>query len=133
MLGLPLHHIGVACADIDVAAAFVTTAFTIVSDSGTIHDPLQNAKLRLFNEGTPGALELVAGPMVEKLVARKMTYYHLCYATPHLERTIVEARALGAIEAGPIVPAVLFGGRRVVFMFTELGLIEFLEEFAPAR
>ena len=128
MLGLPFHHIGIACSDIDAAAAFVKRAFKIESDSGTIHDPVQNAMLRIFNEGSPGAIELVAGPMVDKILARKMTYYHVCYLTTDIDRTVAEAKAVGALEAGPVVPAVLFGGRRVVFMFTELGLVEFLEE-----
>ena len=91
-------------------------------------DPLQRAHVRLFNEGTPGAIELVAGPMVEAIVKRSATYYHICYRTPDLERTMDEARACGAIPAGEPVPAVLFGGRRIVFMFTPLGLVEFLED-----
>lgn len=127
MLGLPFHHLGIACADIDEAATFVARAFLVLSDSGTIHDPVQNADVRLFNEGTPGAIELVAGPAVANILSRKMSYYHVCYLTDDLDRTIGEAIEAGAIQAGPAVPAVLFGGRRVVFMYTELGLIEFLD------
>jgi methylmalonyl-CoA/ethylmalonyl-CoA epimerase len=127
MLGLPFHHLGIACTDIDAAAAFVTRAFTVISDSGTVHDPVQKADLRLFNEGTPGAIELVAGQMVETIIAQSMTYYHVCYVTHDLEHTIWQASELGAIRIGPAVPAVLFGGRRVIFMYTPLGLVEFLE------
>ena len=126
MLGLPFHHIGIACSDMEATAAFVVRAFKIESDSGTVHDPIQNADLRLFNEGSPGAIELVSGPMVEKFV-RKMSYYHVCYTTPDIERTIDEAKAVGAMIAGPVVPAILFGNRRIVFMYTDIGLIEFLE------
>jgi methylmalonyl-CoA/ethylmalonyl-CoA epimerase len=127
MLGLPFHHIGIACADMEATAAFVRRAFEVASDSGTVHDPIQNADLRLFNEGQPGAIELVSGPIVEKFV-RKMSYYHVCYTTPDIERTIADAKAIGAMSAGPVVPAVLFGGRRIVFMYTDIGLVEFLEE-----
>jgi catechol 2,3-dioxygenase-like lactoylglutathione lyase family enzyme len=127
VLGLPFHHIGIACADIEATASFVRKAFHVASDSGTIHDPIQNADLRIFNEGRPGAIELVSGPMVEKVV-RKMSYYHVCYTTPDIERTIADAKAVGAMQAGPVVPAVLFGGRRIVFMYTDIGLVEFLEE-----
>jgi methylmalonyl-CoA/ethylmalonyl-CoA epimerase len=126
MLGLPFHHIGIACADMEATAAFVRRAFTIESDTGTVHDPVQNADLRLFNEGQPGAIELVSGPMVEKFV-RKMSYYHVCYTTPDIERSIAEGKAVGAMPASEIVPAILFGGRRIVFMYTDIGLIEFLE------
>jgi methylmalonyl-CoA/ethylmalonyl-CoA epimerase len=126
MLGLPFHHIGIACSDIEASAAFVRRAFTITSDTGTVHDPIQNADLRLFNEGQPGAIELVSGAMVEKFV-RKMSYYHVCYTTPDIERTIVDAKSVGAMLTGNVVPAILFGGRRIVFMYTEIGLVEFLE------
>ena len=132
MLGLPFHHIGIACKDMEIAAAFVRSAFEVVSDTGTVRDPMQNADVRLFNEGLPGAIELVSGPVVEKLLARKITYYHVCYVTPDIERTIEQAKQLGAMELGPPVPAAIFGGRRVVFMYTELGLVEFLESREPA-
>lgn len=132
MLGLPFHHVGIACSDIEAAAAYVLKAYAVVSDTGTVFDPLQRAHVRLFNEGLPGAIELVSGPMVEAMLKRNMTYYHICYRTGDLERTMLEARKLGALPTGDPVPAVLFGGRRIVFMLTELGLVEFLEDAAPA-
>ena len=128
MLGLAFHHIGIACADIEKTARYVREAYVVESDSGTVHDPLQDVYVRLFNEGTPGAIELVSGPAVEKLIKSHVTYYHVCYATDDLEASIAAAKAAGAMLVSSPKPAVLFGGRRVAFVFTELGLVEFVEK-----
>jgi methylmalonyl-CoA/ethylmalonyl-CoA epimerase len=128
VLGHAFHHIGITCADIEETAQYVRSAYSVTSDSGTIHDPLQNADVRLFNEGLPGAIELVSGPVVQELVKQDVTYYHICYSTGDLEASIASAKALGAVSVSPPTPAVLFGGRRVAFVFTRLGLVEFLEE-----
>jgi len=132
MFGLPFHHVGVACRDIDAAAAYVCEGYVVASDSGTVFDPLQDAEVRIFNAGQAGAIELVAGPVVAKLLKREMSYYHICYATPDLEATLAAARALGAIVTSEPKPAVLFGGRRVAFVYTPLGLVEFLEDREPS-
>jgi len=133
MLGLAFHHIGVACSDISAATEYVKAAYDIVSDSGTVHDPEQNADLRLFNEGSPGAIELVSGPIVASLLSRRTSYYHICYTTPDIRDTLQRARALGAIPVGPPKPAVLFQGRLVAFVYTPLGLVEFLETGGEPR
>lgn len=127
MFGEPFHHIGIACGDIDAAAAYVLRAYEVTSDTGTVHDPVQDAHVRLFNEGQPGAIELVAGPIVAKLLARKTSYYHICYTTRDIAATLERAQSVGALCVSPPKPAVLFGGRLVAFVYTPLGLVEFLE------
>src|ERR1700732_1218100 len=117
MLGHPFHHVGIACADIEATGSYAREAFEIVSDSGTVEDPIQNARVRLFNEGLPRAFELVCGPAVEGLVRRGVTYYHVCYTTSDIEATMQRAKKLGAVTVSPPQPAVLFGGRRVSFMY----------------
>lgn len=128
MLGHPFHHIGVACADIDKTAEHIKLAYNVTSDTGTVYDPLQRAFVRLFNEGQPGAIELVAGAAVATLLRHRASYYHICYTTPDLPLTIERALEIGAICIARPKPALLFGGRRVAFVFTPLGLVEFLEE-----
>lgn len=103
------------------------SAFAVVSDSGEIYDPEQDATVRLFNEGTPFAIELVSGTTVAKLVSRGTTYYHMCYETPDIRASIADAVKHGALAVREPKPAVLFGGRLVAFVFTPLGLVEFLE------
>lgn len=128
MLGRPLHHIGIACDDIEAAAGFILRAFNVSSDTGTLFDPEQNASVRLFNAGRPDAIELVTGPMVASLLAHRTSYYHVCYTTPDIAATLIEAKRAGALLVSPPKPAVLFGGRRVAFVYTPLGLVEFLED-----
>lgn len=127
MFDLPFHHVGIACADIASAGDYFCAHYHVATDSGVVFDPLQNAQLRIFNAGQPGAIELVAGPVVEKLLKRNITYYHICYTTPDLEATLAQARDGGAIVTSEPKPAVLFGGRRVAFVYTPFGLVEFLE------
>ena len=128
MFGLPFHHIGIACADIETAAEYYCAHYQVETDSGTVFDPLQDAHLRIFNEGRPGAIELVAGPVVAKLVQRQISYYHICYVTQDVEATLERARSEGAFVVSEPKAAVLFGGRRVAFIYTSFGLVEFLEE-----
>jgi methylmalonyl-CoA/ethylmalonyl-CoA epimerase len=128
MLGLPIHHVGVACADIDATAEYMHRAYRVKSDSGTIFDPAQDASVRLLDIGSAVAIELVSGTRVASFVKKGITYYHICYATRDIEETIAQAQDLGAMLVGPLVPAILFGGKRVVYVFTELGLVEFLED-----
>ena len=89
--------------------------------------PGANAFVRLFNADTPFAIELVAGRSVEDIVRRGVSYYHLCDEADDIDAAIAQAVKLGAIRVRPPKPAVLFGGRLVAFVFTPLGLIEFLE------
>jgi methylmalonyl-CoA/ethylmalonyl-CoA epimerase len=128
MFGLELHHIGIACKNIESTADFVKRAFVVETDSGEVYDPLQEATLRLFNEGRPGAIELVSGLMVANLAKQNITYFHVCYATPNLAKTLIDAQAAGAMIVSEPKPAVLFGGRLVAFIYTPLGLVELLEE-----
>jgi catechol 2,3-dioxygenase-like lactoylglutathione lyase family enzyme len=128
MLGLPLHHVGIACSDIETTFDFIKRAYTIETDSGTVFDPLQRAYVRILNESRPGALELVSGQVVETLLKHRSTYYHLCYLTPHIASSIEQAKKAGCMLVSKPAPAVLFGGRLVAFVHSPLGLIEFLED-----
>lgn len=128
MLGLTFHHVGIACQDIDRATQFIKRSYIVKSDSGTIFDECQNAYVRIFNEGEPNALELVSGLAVAKIVEHQTSYYHVCYLAKDLDATLLSAKSCGAIPVSRPMPAILFGMRRVAFVFTPLGLVEFLEE-----
>lgn len=128
MFGLKFHHIGIACQDVDRTAEFVKSNFVITSDTGSVFDERQSATVRLFNEGEPGAIELIAGAPVTKILERRSTYYHMCYCTPNIDETLRQAKASGALPVSEPKPAVLFGMRRIAFVYTPLGLVEFLED-----
>lgn len=128
MLGYVLHHIGVACRDIEEAAEYMKCTHSVLDDSGTVYDPEQGAYVRLFKVDDDGAaIELVSGPAVASVVRRGQSYYHVCYAVPDIREAIAKAKRAGAVEVSPPKPAILFGGRRVAFVYTAIGLVEFLE------
>ena len=128
MFGLPLHHIGIACKDIERTAAFVKRSYAIKSDTGTIFDEIQNAFVRLFDVGETCAIELISGDAVSRVLEHGATYYHVCYATEDINATLVEAKKTGAILVSGPNPAVLFGMRKIAFVYTPLGLVEFVEK-----
>jgi methylmalonyl-CoA/ethylmalonyl-CoA epimerase len=132
MFGLVMHHVGIACKDMESTAEFVLRSYVVESDTGKVYDPLQDAYLRLFNGGRPGAIELVSGPMVANMAKQNITYFHVCYSTPNLEKTLADSQEAGAMIVSAPKPAILFGGRLVAFIYTPLGLVELLEETNPA-
>ena len=128
MFGLPLHHIGIACKDIESTAAFVNRNYSVKSDTGTVFDEIQNAFVRLFDVGETCAIELISGNAVAKVLDHRATYYHVCYVTDDITATLAEAKKGGAILVSGPNPAVLFGMRKIAFIYTLLGLVEFLEK-----
>ena len=51
----------------------------------------------------------------------------MCYQTKDIEKTAERLVSDGAVQISEIQPAVLFEGRKVCFLMTEIGLIELLE------
>jgi len=122
-----IHHVGIACRDIESVRSWVHQTHETLSDSGPVWDPLQEAELCLI-EIAGGAIELVAGPMVEQLVKRGHNLYHLCYGVSSIGDATEQLIQQGSrLVSGP-TPAVLFEGRRVAFLLSPLGLIELLED-----
>ena len=108
-----VHHVGIACRDLESARAWVLATFSVSFDSGPVHDPLQDADLSLLQINHGFALELVSGPIVQDMLRRKNTYYHLCYQVGDISESISSLESGGCrLISGP-VPAVLFGGRPV--------------------
>lgn len=130
-LGLVVHHLGIACRDLAAVRRFVEATHTIVSATEVVHDAHQDADLCLLTDVSGLGIELVAGPIVENLVRKGQTYYHLCYEVAALEPTIEALEALGCRLIRDPAPAPLFDGRRVCFLFSPMGIVELLES-APA-
>jgi len=94
----------------------------------TVYDELQQASLCLVTTAEGVTFELVSGKYTAGFVKKGIAYYHVCYSVPDLERTIDELAGAGAMLFVPPKPAVLFGGRRVAFLMTRIGMIELLQE-----
>jgi FkbH-like protein/non-ribosomal peptide synthase protein (TIGR01720 family) len=127
MARMRFHHIGVACTDIDEGLAFVSGQFDIAAISERVYDQLQQAELCIIETHNGTRIELVAGLQVQGLLARGVTLYHTCFEVDDLEAEIKSACMRGAAIVVEPRPAVLFGGRRVAFLQSPIGLMELLE------
>lgn len=124
---MKLHHIGIVCKDIHREREQIDKIHQVNSQSDVIFDELQNAELCLFNVDDNINLELVSGPMVEKLVDKGIQYAHLCYEVENLEVSVREFKSKGALVVSAPKPAKLFSMRKVAFMFFPYGLVELIE------
>lgn len=121
------HHNGIACEDIPSTLAEVRRMLPVRAVSEVVFDPLQKAELCMIElEGLP-RIELVSGEMVQGLLAKGVSQYHVCYETEGLEQTVARFYDAGAFVVSPPRPAVLFGGRQVAFVQTAIGLVELLQ------
>ena len=125
---MKIHHIGIACSNIEEAITEFGKFHTIVRRTETIFDELQHAMLCMVYTDTGLDVEFVAGDQVTRLVKKGMTYYHLCYQVMDLEAQISDCLEKGAMMISEPKPAVLFGGKRVAFVYMPYGLVEFLEQ-----
>ena len=118
------HHIGVATKDIQKSFTFLEKNFNVIGHTEIIDDPLQEASLMMVQTDSLD-IELVSGKVVEKLIEKKISYYHMCYEVDNIEIAIENFSE--AIVVSPPKPAILFDNRKVAFLHTPLGLIELLE------
>lgn len=135
-LGLSLHHLGVACRDIEVDSAQLEL-LGFAREGDDFEDPTQGIRGR-FLVGAGVRLELLedlegSGVLVPWLAARTKIYHH-AYETADLDASLEGLLNAGARVTRASVPAVAFDGRRVVFaMLPNLMLIELIEKSSAAR
>lgn len=125
---MKMHHIGIATEDIEAMKAYAAHFYTIVDTSETVFDPNQQANLCMLTTDTGLQVELIQGPMVEKLVKKRQYLYHICYEVENIEETVNKYRELGCFILSEPTEAVLFGGKRVSFLMTDMGLMELVEK-----
>jgi len=121
-------HIGIACDNVLLGKNFIKSAMEVVSESETIFDENQNASLCLLTLRGGVQLELISGPVVASMVKNGITYYHTCYSVPDIEKAVsFLKREHKATVISEIKPGKLFNGRRAVFLYTPIGILELLE------
>lgn len=124
---MKVHHIGYVVRSIDSAAAALP-GLTLVD---RVFDPVQNADLALY------ALENIHIEFICPRDERAFTwrfldktgggYHHLCYEVPGLDAIEPILREQRMIKVLGPVPAVLFGGRQVLFAYSRnKEIVEFL-------
>lgn len=131
--GLIFHHIGLALKRDEDALVFLEGLYYTPGEK--IYDPEQNVYLRLCTNDAAPTIELILpgegdGPLTPILNKHDQLFYHSCYETNNLKKSLkaLEEAGLRIIPVSPPKPAILFGGRKVSFYtVTGFGLIEILE------
>ena len=122
-----IHHYGVAAESIEDMVDWLEQHATVRHASPPVWDELQQAWLSLIDM-PGGTLEIVAGPIVRGVLEKGRMGYHVCFEVPDIGAALSSLLKGGARQVTRPSPAVLFGGRRVCFVHTRLGLIELLEQ-----
>lgn len=122
-----VHHIGIACQDIQQGIKFVEDTYEVTATSAVVYDPFQDAHLCMLETAHGIGIELVSGPQVQGLIQQSVILYHTCFEVTDFEAEIEVYRAQGCMLVLPPKPAILFDNRRVCFLQTPIGLVELLE------
>ena len=132
---LAFHHVGVVTADLDASVALYRALGYQASE--LFDDPLQQVRIVLCTRDDGPMIELItpatpSSPAAGWLKRIKAGPYHTCYRVADLEASIEGLRELGFLPLSQAVPAVAFGGRRVIFLFSAAaGLLELVEDQPP--
>lgn len=131
---MKFKHVGVAVSDISPAIKTYEELFGYRVTKGPIDDPLQKVSVCfLAHDDNPEvAIELVAPTSedspIRNLLSKGTGPYHLCFETADLEETARDFVGKGCAVVQNPKPAVAFGGRRIMWLFTPLRqLVELLE------
>lgn len=119
------HHIGIATKNIDKTLKWVIDTYDVIEVSEKVYDPNQNAYLVMIKTKDIN-IELVSGEVVEKFIAKNITYYHICYEVIDIEKAIKEFKNSFVISKPK--KAILFNNRKVAFLLTPIGIVELLEK-----
>lgn len=125
---MKLHHIGIATSNIREEIENVRKFQDVLSVSEIIFDQEQTVSLCIIKTGNGLDVELISGKPIENLLAKGITYYHLCYETADFEEQLRKLTSKGAILISAPKPAVLFDNRRVAFIYLPYGIFELLEK-----
>ncbi len=121
---MKFHHLGIATKDIEKTLQWIKKTYNIKNISDKIFDPIQNAHL-VYIETNDIDIELVSGKVVEKLIKKSITYYHICYEVDNMQKAIDSFN--NSILISKPKEAILFDNRKIAFLMTPMGLVELLE------
>ena len=125
---MKIHHIGIASRDINKSIEYYEKIHNVTYKTNIIFDELQNCYLAFLKTNEGINIEFILGKQVEHILNKNITYHHICYEVIYLKDKINEFIRGGALQISPPQPAKLFQMRKVVFLYTQSGLIELLEE-----
>ncbi len=69
-----MHHIGIACLNIEKTLKDISAIHSVSRISKVVYDANQNAKLCMVELENDEKLELISGPKVEKMVKKGIKF-----------------------------------------------------------
>ena len=119
-----IDHIGIAVPDIEQALSQYADMFGYRLLRGPYDDPQQQARVAFIGNDSTGdpPLELVAplgaASQVQRVLAKGLSLYHVCYKVPNVEKAIDHLRASGCLLVSGPTPAVAYDGRPIAWLYT---------------
>jgi len=132
---MKLHHVGIVVEDIEEGIQRYKAMFGFVPVTEVVDDPVQKVSVVLLSGPEKGSVpvELIA-PLaddspVSKILKGNVRLYHLCFLVTDIEEELKNFRSNGAIIISGPVPAELFEGKRIAFVYTpDKYVVELLEK-----
>lgn len=119
-----VDHLGVAVKDMDESLAQYTELFGYRLERGPFDDPQQQARVAFIRSDDPAdtVLELVAPldeqSQVQRVLAKGLSLYHICYEVPDIEAAINHLRQQKCLLVSGPTPAVAYDGRPIAWLYT---------------
>jgi methylmalonyl-CoA/ethylmalonyl-CoA epimerase len=131
---MKLHHVGIVVDDIEAGIQRYNAMFDFVPVTEVVVDPIQKVSVVLLSglEADSIPVELIA-PLtsdspVSNILKGNMRLYHLCFLVEDIEEALKKLRENGAIIISNPVPAELFEGKRIAFVYSsDKYVVELLE------
>ena len=132
---MKLHHVGIVVDDIESGIRRYRAMFGFVPVTEVVNDQVQKVSVVLLSgpEADSVPVELIA-PLtndspVSKILKGNVRLYHLCFLVTDIEEELKKFRSNGAIIISGPVPADLFEGKRIAFVYTpDNYVVELLEK-----
>ncbi len=132
---MKLHHVGIVTEDIESGIQRYKAMFGFVPVTEVVDDLVQKVSVVLLSgpEADSVPIELIA-PLaddspVSKILKGNARLYHLCFLVEDIEEALKNFRSHGAIIISGPVPAELFEGKRIAFVYTpDKYIVELLEK-----
>lgn len=132
---MKLHHVGIVTDNIESGIQHHKALFGFDPITEVVDDPIQKVSVVLLSgpEADSVPIELIA-PLsddspVSKILKGNTRLYHLCFLVENIEETLRNFRSHGAIIISGPVPAKLYEGKRIAFVYTpDKYVVELLEK-----
>jgi methylmalonyl-CoA/ethylmalonyl-CoA epimerase len=130
---LRFHHVGIVVSDVErYFEEHFKEELGVITLEGPVVDANQGATTAMVRTGPGAGIELVAPIGSDSPVSAALEsgggFHHICYEVNDINEAFDSLRSKGLVPVSEPVPAVLFGGSKVAFMFSKHGgLIELVE------